>query len=124
MPRDIATINLWDTATAVATTGVITSEAFNQYRSLGFCTLLVILTGTGPSVDITFQVAPAKDGTYYSPVDGNGTGLGTIYTTLTATAAIQFFPVVAPHMKIIITGDGDNGADTYARAYLYFAEDL
>lgn len=124
MSRDITLVQIWDTAQTVATTGVLTSSAINQHLSHGFCSLLVILAGTTPSVDITYTVGASSGATFYAPFDRDGNSLGTLATTLTATRWISFSPVVAPEIKIVVTGDGSNGTNTTVRAYLIFPEEV
>lgn len=119
----IAVHNLWDEATAVATTNVITSEPITTLFNRGYCSLLVVVTGATPSLDITFTVSKSQNGTYYTPVDGNGTDLGIIYESLAATAWIQFSPAIAPWIKIVITGTATNGANTEVKAYLMWQEE-
>ena len=120
----IGIVNLWDTAKAVATTAAITSEPISQVRSKGYCSLLLILAGAGPSVDVTITVAKSDTDTFYTPYDTSDTDLGAIVSTVTATKWYQFSPVVAPYFKIVITGDGSNGADTTVQAYLMFDEEV
>lgn len=124
MSKDISTISLWDVATAVATTGSITSDAVSQHWSGGSCSLLVILSGTSPSVNITYTVGNTNTDIFYSPVDRDNNSLNALGSTVTATRWISFSPVIAPFIKIIITGDGSNGANTTARAYLFNQEDF
>ena len=124
MSKDIAVVNLWDDATTVATTGAITASAVSQHWSGGNCSLLIILAGSSPSVDITYTVGRSEYDTFRSPVDRDNNALGTIGSTVTATRWISFSPVVAPQIKITVTGDGSNGANTTVRAYLMFPEEF
>lgn len=120
----IAVKNLWDTATTINATAAITSEAIDQVLSEGYSALLVVLTGTTKSVNITLTVGRSATDTFYSPVDIMGTAISTLYSGLAATAWIQFPPVIAPFFKITITGTATNGSDTTAKAYLMFKEEL
>ena len=124
MSRDITYYQVWDSTTAVATTSVLTSSALSQHPSSGFCGLLVILAGSTPSVDITYTVGLSEYGTFYTPFDRDGNNLASLATTLTATRWISFSPIVAPFIKIVVTGDGSNGANTTVRAYLSFPEEF
>lgn len=121
----ITVVNLWDTATTINATAAITSDPISQLRSRGFASLHVIVTGSAPSIDITQTVSRYSDGTYYSPVDPDGTSIASINnTSLTATTWVQFAPVVAPYFKVTITGSATNGADTTVRVYLMFHEGM
>lgn len=124
MSRDIAIVNVWDSAETINSTATITSDGFSQHKSLGTCALLVILAGTTPSVDINFQVARTPTDTFYSPVDTDGNSLATIGSSITTTTWIQFSPGLAPSIRFRITGTGSNGVDTTARAYLVYQEEF
>ena len=118
----IAVINVWHTAQTIANTNAIISDPISQMRNKGIGALLLILAGTTPSIDITMQVGITDTGSFYDPVDGNATALTISHTSVTASSWIQFSPVPAPYMKIVLTGSASNGADTTARAYLAFQE--
>ena len=122
----ITVVNLWDTATAVASAAAITSDPVSQLRSKGWASLhLIISAGAAPSLDITQTVSRYSDGIYYTPTDSDGTSISAINnTSLTATSWIQFSPVIAPYFKITITGSATNGADTTVRAYIMFQEGM
>lgn len=124
MGRGKAIINLWDSATAVASTSAITSGALTQGRAMGRCGLLVIPAGSSPSVDITMTVGTTTTATFYTPYNTNGVDIGIIYKALASNQWIQFTPVLAPYFKITITGDSNNGAGTTIKAYLIFEEEL
>lgn len=123
MSRDIATINLWDSAETVNATAAITSDPISQNWSSGYCSLLIIVSGSSPSVDITYTVGRTDTDTFYSPVDRDGNSLGALNSTVTSTTWISFSPVLAPYIRIVVTGDGSNGADTGIRAYLVYSEE-
>lgn len=124
MGRGKAVIHLWESATAVASTGSITSSPITQGRAMGVCSLLVVLTGSTPNVDISFTVGINEQATFYTPYNIVGTDLSSIYSALTTTTWIQFSPVLAPLMKIVVAGTASNGADTTAKATLTFEEEL
>lgn len=119
---------LWNTATAVASTGVITSKAVSTLHAKGFYSILIIMSaGTTPSIDATYKIGRLEDSaTYYTPVDQVGTTLGTINSTSITTDTWITFNVgaVCPWIKIILTGSAANSADTTIRAYLFYQEEM
>lgn len=118
MGQGMAKLDLWDTATTVNATASITSSEIPLGYSSGHMSLLIVLAGSSPEVDITLTVSTKSGETFYTPYDGDGTDLGTITSALSATRWIQFDPVVAHSMKIVVTGTASNGADTTVQAYL------
>jgi len=115
---------LWNTATAVATTAVITSKPISMLNNRGFCSMLIILAGATPEVDIAWKCGMSDTGTFYAPIDGVGTDISAVYSALDATKWIQFDPVVAPWIQITITGTAGNGANTTVKAYLMWQEEI
>ena len=118
----ISRINLWDTATNVASTAAITSQVIDQKTAKGNCSLLVVLDGTTPSVNIKQTVSDTELGTYYTPYDADDNDLGKIGTLLTSSTIRRFSVVPAPYMKLTITGSAGNGANTTVKAYLLLQE--
>lgn len=125
MGRLVSIVNLWDTATTINATAAIASAAVSQKWSLGTCALHVILAGSSPSVDIKFEVSRDQNpDNFVDSYNTAGSTNNTIATTLTASRYIVFSPAMAPFIRIKITGDGSNGANTTARAYLIFQEEV
>ena len=123
--RRIRKIPLWETAQAIATTAVITTDPIDQTMLLGDAMAIYVeLAGTSVSVDIAQLANDKAIGTYKDPTNTSAASLGAIAGTLTASAWIQFTPVIAPFMHITITGDGSNGANTTAMAYLIVQEEI
>ena len=101
----VATFNIFDTATSIAATAVITSSAVSTLHARGFYSILVILSGTAPSVDVAYQVS--KEGsTFYAPIDGAGTDMSGICTTLTSTKSRQVVTSPLGIISIIMNGAG------------------
>lgn len=124
MGRLITSVPLWETATTINATAAVTSPAVAQKFSLGTCGIKIILAGSSPSVDVVFQVSLNEDPTQFTDALNTAkTTVAAIATTLTASAYITFSPAIAPYIRIKITGDGSNGANTTVRAYLIFQEE-
>lgn len=119
----VAVMPLWTAATTINGTAAVTSLPISQLKNKGFCSLLLILAGSTPSIDVTQTVGTSDTSIFYSPVDGSGTALTITDTSVTATSWIQFSPVVAPFIKIVLTGSATNGSNTTAQAWLIFAEE-
>ncbi len=118
MANTVHSIVLWDSETAVASAGSITSDAISQGKDFGFNSILLILSGTTTEVDVTITVGLTEDGTFYTPHSNDSRVVNTIIETLGATRWISFDAVLAPFIKITVTGTSNNGSNTTVRAYL------
>ncbi len=121
----VAVHNLWNTATDCFTTTVLTSDAIPTLHARGFYSILIILAGAGDNnVDVTCTVGMRESGTFYAPIDANGTDLSPVISALTATKWITFdVGAVAPYIKITVTGTALNGVATTVQGWLMFQEE-
>lgn len=120
MAQGIAKLVLWDTVTALATTAVLTSSEIPLQKSTGIMALLLVIAGASPNVDITIKVSDVANGTFRTPYDSSGTDIGAITSGITATRWIQFAPALGKSLKVILTGNASNGANTTIQAWLIF----
>ena len=82
------------------------SSSIKFIAASGFNAMLVILTA-GSNVTISQQCSEDNT-TFYDPVDPDGNALGIVYTNLTASAYIQFPPVIAPYIRFKVTASADS----------------
>lgn len=102
---------------ACANQSVITSEAIDTRNALGNFSLEVVPTGSAPNVKAEYMVASSKDGDFVTP-----SAASAIDSSITTQDICGFDPALAPFMKIKITGNGPNGANTEVTARLMFDE--
>ncbi len=125
--RHISRINIWDTATTVASTSTITSSAVDQkYFDGAGAAVRVVISGSSPSVAITMTVSDTKNGSYVIPYDTDGTSLGDVAAVgseLTASRWVYYSPPLAKYVKFTVTGSATNGADTTVTMHLTMVDD-
>jgi len=117
MSKNIITYTPIANATTIATTGSTTSEAFLRTQTLGFGSILAVITGTTPSLKITITCGLTETGTFYEPFTSNKQSFGLIVDKLDSTRWIQFEMPLAPFVKFTVTGTSDNGSDTTIQLY-------
>lgn len=120
----------WE-GTAIATTGALTSAAIDMQKYIGNAVSIhIVATGTAVDLDGTFTVGENKDATaFVTAEDTLGNSINAICDAVgaagtSADAWVQFSPVLAPYMKVVITGGAANNATTISRARLYIQEDV
>ena len=94
-------------ATALTSGTAYYTDSIKVRSSRGFSALLVLLTAGGDDVDISFQTS-LNGIDWYTPVNTAGAALGTIYTTLAASAWIVFSPQVTRYIRFLLDPDANS----------------
>ena len=122
----MARLNLWDTATSVASTAVLTSSVIKMDEMEGNgAAVRVVIAGTSPSIALTMTVSDTRNGTFVTPYDTDGTSLGDVAAVgseLTASRWVYFNPPLAKYVKFVVTGSATNSADTTVKIHLLMQE--
>ena len=93
-------------ATALTSGTAYYTDKIKVRSSRGFSSLLLIIAGAAPDLDVSFQTS--LDGiNWYSPVNTAGAALSTIYTALAASAWIVFSPQVTRYIRFLLDPDAD-----------------
>jgi hypothetical protein len=104
-------------AEVIESTAVVDSEPIDIRQAGGSFGIQALLSGSSPNIKLEKLVGMSSDDTFREAV-----GSSDISAALTASASLNFDMTLHPWMKIRVTGNASNGANTVLTLRLAFDE--